>query len=157
MMLKSGEVGTAGLRRKPARANNRRYSSTVRSFPPVMSSIATSANFTADGAFPSGRTHPTNKTTPSAGTARRQLARIIWARSSSQSWMTCFTTYARQPEGTSRKKSQSRMVLRDTSSPPRKPRSLARSGTSGRPTRYRYGPILNISNVASNRGAEKSA
>ena len=42
-------VGTARFSRKPAPPSSSRYSSTVRSLPPVSTSIATSASFPVDG------------------------------------------------------------------------------------------------------------
>src|SRR5271167_2169055 len=135
MILDSDEVTIASFIRKPARARSRRYSSAVRSFPPVITSITTSNNLPAEWIFPSCSVHSTSKSAPSAGTTLRQLARISTACSSSQSWITFFITYALQPEGTSRKKSQGCIALRACNSPPRKPRCCARSSTCGRSAR----------------------
>src|SRR5579875_397566 len=100
-------VGTTRFRRKPALEKSSPYSSGVRSFPPVMISMVTSANLPGDGSFAPDKPHSTSSNAPSAGTARRQFERICRAFSSSQSWMMLFMTYARVPAGTARKKSHS--------------------------------------------------
>src|SRR6266567_7666478 len=79
--------------------------------------------------IPSGNAKSTINRMPSSEIAFRQFARMVWAFSSSQSTITCFINYARQPEGTWLKKSQSTIVLRAFSSPLRNPR--ARESTCG--------------------------
>lgn len=76
MITNSASVGTTLLSWKPLFASNPRYSSVVRSFPPVRTSITRSVSFPVDGRFASDNHHSTSKSAPSAGTARRQLTRI---------------------------------------------------------------------------------
>jgi hypothetical protein len=76
MITNSASVGTTLLSWKPLFASNPRYSSVVRSFPPVSTSITRSVSFPVDGRFASDNHHSPSKSAPSAGTARRQLTRI---------------------------------------------------------------------------------
>src|SRR6516162_1854356 len=87
---KSVPVGTTWLRRKPARARRSRYSSTVRSRPPVRTSIYRSMALPSEGWLGSERPISTRRSAPFSGTTLRQFRRICRASSSFQSWMTLF-------------------------------------------------------------------
>src|SRR5205807_7060249 len=66
-------------------ANSPRYSSVVRSFPPVSTSITKSISLPVEGRLDSDKPHSTSSSAPFAGTARLQFIRISRAFSSSQS------------------------------------------------------------------------
>jgi hypothetical protein len=102
-------VGTMRVSVNPARPYSERNSASDRWCPPVQTSILTSfeaAETAGERIVDAGRIHALDdQEFPRAAIARRQFRRIVRARASSQSGMTCFSTYASPPGGTSAKKS----------------------------------------------------
>ena len=91
--LKNGNRSLRGQdrsSRRRARASSSRYSSSVRSLPPVTASMMTSINLISSGLSPGGTSVSASRTLPCERIARLQFSRILAARSSSQSWMTLF-------------------------------------------------------------------
>src|SRR5215469_4216773 len=87
---KSVLVGIARFKRKPARPRRSRYSSTVRSSPPVRTSIYRSTALPSEGWLGSERLISRRRRAPFPGTTLRQFRRICRASSSFQSWITLF-------------------------------------------------------------------
>src|SRR5262249_50375508 len=107
-MTLMGPAATTRVIMKPLFVSSSRNSCSVRSDPPrprsMLRSLRTLARCSALSSDASGMIRSTSSSLPGGPSARRQFARILTLRSSSQSWITLFKINASAPEGTDSKK-----------------------------------------------------
>ena len=120
--------------RNPDARYRSRNSASERWRPPATTSMFTSfaaaPRLSSEPSMRAGYRPSTINTLPWDGIAARQVRRIAAARSSSQSWITCFRTYASAPGATLSKKLPPTASQR-SAMPASRIFALARSATCG--------------------------